>query len=303
MLNFRPVTREDREWMTELLAMEPTMGCEYDFVTSYLWSHVFCRRVARCGDRLVLRLLEGTEVCYTYPVGSGPLEPVLAAMEEDAAANGAPLCMICVPQSFRETLEREFPGRFLFESDRSSFDYIYSVEKLAELKGKKLHAKRNHINRFNENWPDWMFEPLDGSNESLCLAMTDEWIARRGETATEEEKRQYADERIAIEKALNEREELGIEGGLIRAGGRVVAFSLGSRLSTEGYDIHFEKAFDDVQGAYSAINREMARLVRGKYPDVKWINREDDVGLEGLRKAKLSYYPELLLEKFTVTPA
>ena len=195
---------------------------------------------------------------------------------------------LCASDSVRE-----------FNSD--SFDYIYSIDKLADLKGKKMHAKRNHINRFNENYPDWMFEPLTPDNRDLCRAMAAEWRSRRAEEVTEYEKHQYADESVAIHRALDEMEELGIEGGLIRAGGRIVAFALGSRLSIDGYDIHFEKAFDDVQGAYSAINREMARYVRTKYPDVKWINREDDLGLEGLRKAKLSYYPDLLLEKFTVT--
>ena len=303
MLKFDLVKKEDKDWITELLTMEPTMGCEYDFVTNYLWNHVFHRRVARCGDRLVMRLLEGKDVCYTYPVGRGPLTPVLDEMEADAKEHGVPLRMVCVPTAFWEKIEAECPGRFVAEADRDSFDYIYAIDKLADLKGKKMHAKRNHINRFNENCPDWMFEPMTAANLEECYAMAEEWKNRRWEEATEQEKRQYTDERAAIGRALENMEELGIEGGLIRVEGRVVAFAVGSRLSLDGYDIHFEKAYDDIQGAYSAINREMARYVRSKYPDVKWINREDDVGIEGLRKAKLSYHPDLLLEKFTVTPA
>lgn len=303
MLKFEPIKMEDKTWMTQLLAMEPTMGCEYDFVTNYLWGHVFCRRIARCGDRLVMRVMEGSEVCYVYPAGSGPLEPVLAEMEADAKANGAPLRIICVPETFKNKLEEAFPGRFRVEADRDSFDYIYSIDKLADLKGKKMHAKRNHINRFNENYPDWMFEPMNESNREECRAMAEEWLSRRWGKTTELEKQRLTEERTAIFKALDQMNELGLDCGAIRAGGRVVAFAIGSRLSTDGYDIHFEKAFDDIQGAYSAINREMARYVRTRYPGVKWINREDDVGVEGLRKAKLSYYPDLLLEKFTVAQA
>ena len=94
-------------------------------------------------------------------------------------------------------------------------------------------------------------------------------------------------------------DKLGLEGALIRAGGSPVAFSLGGLITPEVFDVNFEKAFGDIQGAYPAINREMARLVRARHPQVKWLNREDDLGLEGLRRAKLSYYPDLLLEKYT----
>lgn len=299
MLNFNAVTMEDKTWIGDLLAAEPAMACEYDFTTMYLWGDMFNRRIARCGGRLVMRLLEGEEACYVYPVGSGPLAPVLEEMEADARANGAPLRLICVPQAFRDKLEEEFPGRFAFEADRKAFDYIYAVDKLADLKGKKLHAKRNHINRFNENYPDWMFEPLTGANRGECLAMAGEWLARRNEEAGEEEKHQLEHESGAIRNALEHFDDLSLEGGLIRAEGRVVAFAVASRLGVDCCDIHFEKAFDDIQGAYSAINRELARHIRAKHPEVNWINREDDMGLEGLRKAKLSYHPDILLEKFT----
>lgn len=301
MLTFNAVTMADKAWIEPLLAMEPTCACEYNFATIFLWGEPFSKRIARCGDRLVVRLFEGEEVCYLYPVGGGPLEPVLAEMEADAQAQGAPLRVICVPQEFCDRLEENAPGRFRFEADRKAWDYIYAVDKLADLKGKKLHAKRNHINRFNDNWPDWIFEPLTAQNVSECQTMDEVWFTRREVEVEAEEKSQLGYENDAVRIALENFDALGLEGGLIRADGRVLAFAIGGRLGEECYDIHFEKAFDDIQGAYSAINREFARYVRAKHPEVKWINREDDVGLEGLRKAKLSYYPDILLEKFTAT--
>ena len=96
---------------------------------------------------------------------------------------------------------------------------------------------------------------------------------------------------------------LELEGGLITVQGKPVAFSLGSLTTPECFNVHFEKAFADIQGSYPTIAREMARMVRERHPEVKWLNREDDMGLEGLRKAKLSYYPEILLEKYTVREA
>lgn len=301
MLTFHVVTMADKAWIEPLLALEPTCACEYNFATLFLWEAPFSKRITRCGDRLVVRLFEGAEVLYLYPVGGGPLGPVLEEMEADARAQGAPLRMICVPQEFCGRLEEALPGRFAFEPDRNAWDYIYDVDKLADLKGKKLHAKRNHINRFNDNWPDWMFEPLTAKNLAECQAMVEVWFARRDSEMEAGGKSRLSDENDAVGIALENFDALGLEGGLIRADGQVLAFTIGDRQSEDCYAIHFEKAFDDIQGAYPAINREFVRHVRAKYPEVKWINREDDVGLEGLRKAKLSYYPDILLEKYTAT--
>lgn len=299
MLTFRPSMVEDREWIEPLLAMEPAFACEYNFTTIFLWGRTFHKKIAKCGQRLAIRLFEGTDTLYLYPVGSGPLVPVLDELAMDARARGAEFKLICVPQVFREKLELECPGRFVFEEDRKAFDYIYHVDKLADLKGKKLHAKRNHIHRFDDCYPDWMFEPLTQDNLAECLEMDEIWFTRRAQEVEEEEKNQLGYENNAVKTALEHFDALGMEGGLIRANHQVVAFALGSRLGTDCYDIHFEKAFDQIQGAYSVINREFARQIRRNHPEVQWINREDDVGVEGLRKAKLSYYPDLLLEKFT----
>ena len=299
MLTFHAPAAADKEWIDPILAMEPVRACEYNFTTIYLWGGPFHKRIARCGDRLVMRLFQGSEVCYLYPVGSGPLLPVLDEMSADARRHGAPLRMICVPQTLRDRLEQAAPGRFTFEADRKAFDYIYSVDKLADLAGKKLHGKRNHIHRFDENYPDWMFEPLTDSNIPECLAMDAAWFARRDQEVDADARSELGYENDAVRDALEHFDALGLEGGLIRADGQVVAFALGDRLGADCYDVHFEKAFGDIQGAYTVINREFARYIRANHPEVRWINREDDVDQEGLRKAKLSYYPDILLEKFT----
>ena len=108
-----------------------------------------------------------------------------------------------------------------------------------------------------------------------------------------------SEETVAVIEALYHMDKLGLEGALIRADGNPVAFSLGGLITPQCFDVNFEKALGDIQGAYPVINREMARLIRARYPEVKWLNREDDLGLEGLRRAKLSYYPDILLTKYT----
>ena len=107
-----------------------------------------------------------------------------------------------------------------------------------------------------------------------------------------------SEETVAVIEALYHMDKLGLEGALIRADGSPIAFSLGGLITPEVFDVNFEKSFGDIQGAYPAINRELARLVRARHPQVKWLNREDDMGLEGLRRAKLSYYPDSLLVKY-----
>ena len=297
MHTFKRPEISDRPWVTELLSKGGSRACEHNFVSIYLWGTAYPQKIARAEDRLVVQMRGGAGLSYLFPIGSGPLAPALAAAKEDAVANGARLTLVCITEEQKAQLEEEFPGRFVFEEDRDGWDYLYSAEKLATLSGKKLHGKRNHIHRFCERYPDWMFEPITAENLAECRAMEEEWFRQQ-----EEEDRANCTlrrEREALHTAMDNMEALGISGGLIRAEGKVLAFSLGSRTTADCYNVHFEKAFGDIQGAYTVINREMARWVCSTWPETEYINREDDMGLEGLRKAKLSYYPELLLEKYS----
>lgn len=296
MDTFRDPELTDRQWAAPLLSAEGSMGCEYNYDNVYLWSRPYGQKIARLGDRLLVQVQGKLGVSYLFPAGQGDLIPALDALKEDAAACGAPLTLVCVTEDQKTKLEENCPGRFAFEEDRDGWDYIYDVNRLAELAGKKLHAKRNHIHRFDEQFPDWMFEPICPDNVAECVDMERAWAAERQEDPGEES---LPEETVAVIEALYQTEALALEGGLIRAGGRVVAFSLGSFTTPECFDVHFEKAYGEIQGAYTVINREMARFIRERHPQVRWFNREDDLGLEGLRKAKLSYYPDILLKKYT----
>ncbi len=294
MIDFKRPEPADRSWVEPLLQSEGTMACEYNFNNIYLWSRAYLEEIARLDGRLLVRVKGRLGVSYLFPVGSGPLEPALAAVEADAAALGYPLQLVCLTAEQKAQLDELWPGRFEYECDRDGWDYIYSVDKLADLAGKKLHAKRNHIHRFDDAFPDWLAEPITAANVEECVELERAWVENRDPDAPADS---LPEETIAVIEGLYLREELGLEGVLIRAGGRVVAFSLGSFTTPECFDVHFEKAYGDIQGAYPVVNREMARMIRDKYPAVKWFDREDDLGIEGLRKAKLSYYPDLLLEK------
>lgn len=298
MLTFECPQFEDRQWVQPLLSAEADPACEYSFASIYLWSRAWPQQIARCDNRLLVRIQGKLGLCCLYPAGSGPLAPAVDALAQDAAANGVPLTLVCVTEVQRAALEAACPGRFTFEEDRDGFDYLYDIHRLADLPGKKLHAKRNHIRRFDDQFPDWLLEEITPANVPECVELERQWAAIRQEEAGEDGD-SVSEETIALIEALYHMDKLGLEGALIRADGSPVAFSLGGLITPEVFGVNFEKSFGDIQGAYPAINRELARFVRERHPQVKWLNREDDMGLEGLRKAKLSYYPDLLLVKHT----
>lgn len=302
MLTFESPQFEDREWAQPLLAAEASPACEYNFANIYLWSRAYPQQIAHLDDRLLVQIQGSLGLCYLYPAGSGPLAPAVDALANHAAANGVPLTLVCVTEEQRAALEAACPGRFAFQEDRDGFDYLYDVNRLADLPGKKLHAKRNHIRRFDEQFPDWLLEDITPANVPECVELERQWAAIRQEEAGEDVN-SVSEETVAVIEALYHMDKLGLEGALIRADGSPVAFSLGGFITPEVFDVNFEKSFGEIQGAYPVINRELARLIRSRHPEVKWFNREDDMGLEGLRKAKLSYYPDILLTKYTAREA
>ena len=303
MIEFHKPQLTDKPWVDELLRRADHRGCEYNFTNLFVWSDAYDQRIARVGDFLVTHLCGALGCSYIYPAGSGDIAPVLTALEQDAAERGVPFRLVCLTQPQIQELDTLFPGRFTFEADRDGFDYLYDIDRLADLGGKKLHAKRNHINRFIENNPSWVYEDITPESLSECLEMDKEWYRRSMVREGLAEERDLGDEGRALRLAMEHYHALGLEGGLIRVYGEVVAFTMGDLLSSDTYDVHFEKAYGELQGAYAMINREFARRVRQRHPQVRYLNREDDMGVEGLRKAKESYYPDLMVEKYSASPA
>ena len=299
MIDFRTPQLADKGWMDQLLRRSDYRGCEYNFTNLYTWKDAYRHQVAQADNFLLVRLCGGLGCSYLYPAGSGDRTAIINALRADAEAQGQPLRLVCIPKAQTEELEALFPGQFRFEADRDGWDYLYEIDRLADLGGKKLHGKRNHINRFLENNPSWVYEPITPDTLAECLEMDKEWYRRSMIREGAAEERDLGDEGRALRLAIDHYHELGLEGGLIRVYGEVVAFTMGDMLSSDTYDVHFEKAYGELQGAYAMINREFARWVREHHPEIKYLNREDDMGVPGLRKAKESYYPDLLVEKHT----
>ena len=298
MIGFHTPALADKPWVDELLGRCNYRGCDYNFTNIYVWQKAYGLELGRYQDFLMVHLCGRLGCCYMYPAGSGDIAGAVEALAEDAARRGQPLRLVCVTRRQMAELEEFFPGRFEYIPDRDGYDYLYEIDRLADLAGKKLHAKRNHINRFIENNPTWVYEEITPASLPECLEMDKQWYLRSLQREGEAEERDLGDEGIALRTAMEHYEELGLEGGLIRVYGEVVAFTMGDRLGHDSFDVHFEKAYSELQGAYAIINREFARWVRARHPEVKYLNREDDMGVEGLRKAKESYYPDLMVEKY-----
>ena len=291
MIDFQPLSPEDRQQYGQYLLDGTERGCEFSFANLYLWGR---QRAAVVEDHLVIFSQFNRRSVYPYPAGTGDKTAVLEAIMADAQARGIPCRITGLNQESMALIEEKFPGRFRYHCDRDSYDYVYDINDLADLKGRKYQKKRNHFNRFRDNYPYYSVEPLADSNVDAVRALADRWYAQRLEADPHAD---YHMERAALTKALQHYEDLGMVGLVLRDGEEVLAFTLGSPLSPDTFDIHFEKAREDVDGAYAVINCEFARFLRSAFPQLRFLNREDDLGLEGLRKAKLSYYPHHLVKK------
>ena len=307
MIHFQEPTLADRAWILPLLAEEGLPLCSYSFPVLFCWKDSFHFKVARLGDRLLVRLRSIVGHSYLWPVGKGDPRPALEAIAADARAHDEPLRLVALTLYHKNWLEDAFPGRFTFRELRDAFDYLYSVDKLADLPGKKLHAKRNHLHRLDDLRPGWTCQPMTAEDIPDCKAMNELWFQQALERESPEGLETLEEERRALFLAMDNKEALGLDGVVLRWPGdqsrpaEVLAFAMGAPLTENVYDIHFERAQGQIQGAYAAINQAFARFVRKVYPQIRYLDREDDMGLEGLRKAKLSYHPEYLEENYVAT--
>lgn len=290
---FKRPELEDKEQIEYYFEKAPSRSCERTFVNVYLWSRHYRVKYAVIENALVFCSMDDG-MAFAYPAGEK--ENVHAALEylmKYTAEKGEPFRLYNVTPEHFEQLETWYPGRFEIEYNRDYADYVYETEKLASLAGKKLHGKRNHINKFKTLYPDWTYESLDENNVEECFQMALKW---RNQNGCEDDPEKNAEMCVTL-NSLRLYKELGLKGGVLKAEGQIAAFTLGEPLSEDTFVVHIEKAFPDIEGAYPMINQQ---FVQHECMDYQYVNREEDTGAEGLRKAKLSYRPVFLVEKGVV---
>ena len=294
MIEFHRVTAEDCQWARPLLMQSGYRTCEYAFTDVFMWSILYNSHIGRYKNYVTVRSEVNGGVQYLYPAGFGGMEEekeMVQCIIEDAQAHGCKPVFYGMPTRAKERLEEHFPGKFEYTDLRDRYDYLYSSEELAELPGKKFQKKRNHVSRFIRENPDWKFQVVTPEALPRIREFSDYWY----ESSGKDPESGIDDERRAVEWVFDHFCQLDLCAGYLTVGGKIVAFSYGSAINDRVFDTQVEKALHTVNGAYAMINREMARAFGIKY---EFINREDDVGDEGLRKAKLSYNPAMMGEKW-----
>ncbi len=283
MIEFKDITIEDRELLEGFYNKYGGTNSEANFTNMFIWQKDYNIKYAVKDGFLLICAggIKRPKSCH-FPIGEGNLKALLAELFTP--------CENCIMRPLTEDMTRKIeeavPGMYRFERMREADDYVYSVDKLSTLSGKKLHSKRNHYNYFINNY-NYSYHKLTPDMIDECHKKCCEWTGERSENPESEKE--------AMTMLFENYEKLNVVGGYILCDGQVAAVSVGEKFHGNAL-IHIEKANTKYRGIYPAINK---LFLENEFSDCNYVNREEDLGLEGLRKAKLSYYPEFMIEKYT----
>lgn len=294
MLEWSIPEAEDEDWINSCIAVSGTMASDASFANIYLLRNKYSTKISRYKDFIIRKYSgKGARCGYTFPLGKGDVAKALAEIEKDAKECGERLQFAFVTEEQKEVLENAMPARFCYSSDAGDSDYIYLRSELASLSGKAFHKKKNHFSKFVRTYPDYKYYEIGACNIYDAQKVADAWYY---EHLHDEDASQLAEYK-AIKEALDNFEELGLIGGIIYVNDSPCAMTIASKINENTVDVHFEKAVGEyaLNGGYAAINK----LFSEKLDGVTWLNREEDIGIEGLRKAKLSYRPKIMLKKYS----
>ena len=326
MIKFKSPELSDQAVVAKAVADSGYTGSDASFANIFLLRQKYGTQIA-LQDGFLFRYYngQGSRRGYAFPLGEGDVAAALALIVEDAHKSGRPLefCLVDEPraQILRECFKTTAGANgteppLLFAENRGDSDYIYSAESLATLAGNQYKKKRNHVSRFNRTYSDYEIRPITPSNFADALAVEKSWLnietlGESGDTDCEctcecreaawaeraEDEKSRLSEYCAIREALENFDALGMKGAVLYVGGVPAGMTMASEILPGVWDTHFEKVIDEYaeNGGYAIINKLFAEKLWATGAHL--INREEDIGIEGLRKAKLSYYPQTILDK------
>ena len=289
---FSPVRISDKDKYEKILFKYSEKGCEFSFANLHLWGE---RHISFDYGNVSLCSRFGDKWYYSFILDNNNPKELIDAIILDAENKNIDLIFTGLYEKEKNILEELYQGKFTFSSSPGSYDYVYSIDDLADLSGKKYHKKRNHFSQFQKICPHYSVQEISNDMIPAIAKMANDWYEKR---ITDVPDLDFDMEKAALTKALANYNELGMDGIVLVCNDEIIAFTMASKLSEDTLDIHFEKARAEINGAYAAINHEFARYIRVKYPAIKYLNREEDMGIEGLRKAKQSYYPHHMMVKY-----
>lgn len=292
MLDFKVIELSDKPWVDSLLRISDFRGCEYCFANNMAWRRMYDTKITRYKDFYIsCSFDEG--IRFTFPAGGGNYAEVIGEMKKFAEAHNSPLVIGSVTPDLFPLFKELFPdGSYDITADTDGWDYVYNSSDLAQLSGRKYHGKRNHLKKLLDR--DYSYEPLTEKDFDDCIT----YAVNTYNRSSDYDDYSKVCEQFAINTYFENFHELGLTGGVLRLSGNIIAFTIGERINSDTLGVHIEKAEADIEGAYPAINYLFSGQAGQGF---SYINREEDLGIEGLRKAKRSYHPAFMIEKHTVT--
>ena len=293
-MTFHPLKLSDREAMQAVTLPSGRRNCNYNFANLVGWQFWYSTEVCMLENAVVLRYtFDGQRaymVCTLETLSLELIQELLDDSNGDLTLIGLEDSQVVQLSTLRSTSSRLQGKNYQLSTNiepvRDQYDYIYRRTDLATLHGKHLDAKRNHIHRFRAEHPDFEYRPLTTESFDECRRLTEIWQEEKGGSDTINAEKQV------METIFSNWEALGMIGGSIIVDGRMVAFPYGAAVTTDTFDVCVEKADRHVEGAFAIINQQFAEHLPEQYI---YLNREEDMGIPGLRQAKLSYHPEILL--------
>lgn len=294
IIDFQDLTKQDKPLLDRYFRSRYYENSHFNFTNLFMWRIPY--HVRWCEENGVLYMTCEWDGTLMAMQPFGPEEKMQEATERFLAyfqEIGRPLLFVGMESGYAEFLARYKGASFDIREDRDNFDYVYLAEKLISLSGRKLHSKKNHLNAFRKMYPQAEYLAITEELIPACRVELESWYQMR---LADEPDDPFIDwERRAILEIFDDYEYFGLRGGAIRLDGRIIAFTFGEQLNTDSVVVHVEKADPNIRGAYPAINQG---YVANNWSGMTYINREEDMGHEGLRKAKESYKPEKMIRKF-----
>lgn len=287
MIEFQPVTLQDKDTIQAFYQSRYITSSENNFTTLYIWQKQYNIQYAVIAGCLVLKFKDnGFPPSLRFPIGDGDVKQAAIEACRHFIEMGEVPRFYGMTEDLKNQLVQLFPDEFLVAPMEDYFDYVYEAQRLITLSGKKLHSKKNHLNSFKKQY-DYSFSPITKEDEALIVSQYADWFSTDDVYLLSEQE--------SIGNLLRNFDKLDIFGGKLMVQDRLCAFTIAERLNSDTVVVHIEKADTAYKGAYAAINQMFAEEYLADYT---YINREEDCGIEGLRKAKQSYHPDMFIKKY-----
>ena len=299
IIEFKSLEKKDKPTLDKFFKARYYENAEYNFTNLYMWRGMLNLRWATEDDVLFVIASNNSNLALWQPFGAqekmqDAIEKILSWAEENKSDKQ--IAFVVVEKNFVEELEKYPHKKFNIQAERDNFDYVYLAKDLINLSGRKYHGKKNHLNQFRKDYPTAEYLPITEKIIPQCREELNRWYELHRKENPDDPFICY--EQAAIHEIFDNFEEFKLKGGAILLGEKVVAFTFGEQLNSDTAVIHVEKADPEIRGAYTAINHD---FVAAEWSEMTFINREEDMGLEGLRQAKESYKPVKMIEKYFVT--